>query len=86
MATAIVEQRTWLAEISDLRRASWLLQWDKNTMMPRLGAAVRSEQLATLERVTHERFVSHRTLELIEAAEAERQGQPADSIDGTDRR
>ncbi len=81
MATAMAELRAWLGQISDLRRASAVLQWDKNTMMPRLGAELRSEQLATLERITHERFVSGRTLELIEAAEAERNGEPEDSID-----
>jgi carboxypeptidase Taq len=81
MATAMVELRAWLAEISDLRRASAVLQWDQNTMMPRLGAPLRAEQIATLERLTHERFTSERTLELIEAAEPELDGQPADSID-----
>jgi carboxypeptidase Taq len=78
----MVQLRAWMGEIDDLRRASSLLQWDKNTMMPRLGADMRGEQLATLARVTHERFISERTLELIEAAEAERNGQPDDSIDG----
>jgi carboxypeptidase Taq len=81
MATAMVELRAWLGEISDLRRASAVLQWDQNTMMPRLGAPLRAEQIATLERLTHERFTSARTLELIEAAEPELDGQPADSIE-----
>jgi carboxypeptidase Taq len=82
MATAMAELREWLAEFSDLRHASGLLQWDKNTMMPRLGAQMRSEQIATLERVTHERFISQRTLELIEAAEGELGGSSADPIEG----
>lgn len=82
MAAAMLELRAWMAEIGDLRRTSSVLQWDKNTKMPRLGAEMRSEQLATLARITHERFVSDRTLELLEAAEAERAGEPADSIDG----
>ena len=81
MTSAMVELRAWLAEISDLRRASALLQWDKQTMMPARGADPRRDQLATLERVTHERLISQRTHELIEAAEAERDGQPEDSID-----
>jgi len=82
MASAMVELRTWMAEIEDLHRASSLLQWDKNTMMPRLGADMRREQLATLARITHERFVSDRTLELIEAAQAEYDQQPEDAVDG----
>ncbi|MGH2863008.1 MAG: carboxypeptidase M32 [Solirubrobacteraceae bacterium] len=81
MATAIVELRTWMGEISDLRRAAAVLQWDQSTMMPPLGAPRRTEQIATLERVTHERFISQRTLELIEAAEADRNGQPEDSVE-----
>src|ERR1700728_3092727 len=81
MATAMAELRERLAEISDLRHACGVLQWDQNTMMPRLGAALRSEQIATLERISHERFTSERTLELIEAAEPELEGEPADSID-----
>ena len=39
-------------------------------MMPPLGAPLRTEQLATLERITHERFTSERTGELLAAAEA----------------
>lgn len=82
MATAMEELRVWMAEISDLRRASSVLQWDKNTKMPPLGAEMRREQLGTLARITHERFVSERTRELLEAAEAERNGGPSESIDG----
>jgi carboxypeptidase Taq len=80
MATAMAELREWLAEVSDLRRACAVLQWDQNTMMPPRGATLRAEQIATLERITHERFTSERTLELIEAAEPELDGMAADSI------
>jgi carboxypeptidase Taq len=81
MATPITELKQWTAEISDLRHACAVLEWDKNTMMPPLGAPLRTEQLATLERITHERFTSQRTGELIAAAEAELNGTPADSIE-----
>ena len=81
MATPITELKQWTAEISDLRHACAVLEWDKNTMMPPLGAPLRTEQLATLERITHERFTSERTGELIAAAEAELDGIPADSIE-----
>lgn len=80
MPTAMEALREWLAEISDLRRACAVLQWDQSTMMPPLGATLRAEQLATLERITHERFTSERTLELIEAAEPELDGLAPDSI------
>lgn len=80
MATAMVELREWLAEISDLRRACAVLHWDQGTMMPPRGAPLRSEQIATLERIVHERFTSERTLELIEAAEPELEGESLESI------
>jgi carboxypeptidase Taq len=55
---AFAELKHRLAEVWDLRVASWLLEWDLEVTMPRAGAAVRAEQLATLERVAHERFTS----------------------------
>ena len=76
MAKAMAELQARLGEITDLRCASAMLNWDKNTMMPRLGADRRREQIATLERITHERLISDSTLELIEAAEAERAALP----------
>ncbi len=80
MANAISELQVLLAEISDLHHASSLLHWDQNTMMPPLGAPLRAEHLATLSRITHERFISARTGELIEAAAEELDGLPPDSV------
>ena len=45
-----------LAEIADLRRASYLLEWDMEVMMPPGGAATRSRSIATLEGMIHERI------------------------------
>ena len=45
-----------LEKIHDLDRARAVLQWDAWTMMPPGGAEVRAEQVATLERVYHERL------------------------------
>ncbi len=81
MADALSELRTWLAEVADLRRACLVLQWDQSTMMPPLGAPARAEHLATLQRITHERFISERTGELIEAAAAQLNGLAPDSIE-----
>ncbi|MDQ3874668.1 MAG: carboxypeptidase M32 [Actinomycetota bacterium] len=58
MNRAFAELKHRLAEVWDLRVASWLLEWDQEVTMPRGGAAVRPEQLATLERVAHERFTA----------------------------
>ena len=58
--------RRRMAEIVDLRRVTSLLFWDQQTMMPPAGAAVRSEQRATLNRLAHELFVSPETGRLLE--------------------
>jgi carboxypeptidase Taq len=55
---AFRDLRNLLAEAWDLRVAGWLLEWDQEVMMPRAGADARAQQLATLERVAHERFRS----------------------------
>ncbi|HZU60526.1 MAG TPA: carboxypeptidase M32 [Solirubrobacteraceae bacterium] len=75
-----VEQlRVWMAELSDLRDAAAVLDWDQQTMMPRRGARNRAEVLATLERLTHDKFVSAQTGQLIDAAEAALNGTSPDS-------
>jgi carboxypeptidase Taq len=68
-----------LAEVSDLRGAAAVLGWDQQTYMPAGGAAARSEQLATLERLSHEMFTSAEVGELLEAAGTEVAGLAYDS-------
>jgi carboxypeptidase Taq len=75
----MTQLRSWLAELSDLRDAILLLDWDQHTMMPRRGGEARAEALATLERVRHEKVSSSRTEELIDAAEASLNGASPDS-------
>jgi carboxypeptidase Taq len=68
------ELRARLAEISDLMHSAELLGWDQQTMMPPRGAALRAEQLATIGRIAHDRFVSPevgRLLDELEPFEAE---------------
>lgn len=81
MATAMAELREWMAAITDLEHAYGVLEWDKNTMMPHLGAPLRSEQLATLQRIMHERLTCERTGELLMAAESELDGAAPDSVE-----
>jgi carboxypeptidase Taq len=52
------ELRERLAEISDLGKTASLLNWDHHVMMPPRGAATRAEQLATIGRIAHQKFVS----------------------------
>jgi carboxypeptidase Taq len=58
VTAAFVELRRRMAEIVDLGAAAALLGWDQQVMMPPRGARLRADQLATLRRVSHERFTS----------------------------
>ena len=70
MTIAIDRLRGWLAEIADLGDVTHLLEWDQQTMMPARGAAGRAEALATIRRVSHEKFTSMQTGALLQAAHA----------------
>ena len=60
------ELKTRLAEIHDLRRALELLFWDQTVMMPPGGNSVRGQQLTTIDRIAHEKFVSDEIGELLD--------------------
>ena len=83
MSNPILELRDHLAELVDLRNAAGLLSWDQQTMMPPRGAPTRAESLATLERISHEQFISAQTGRLIEAAASHLNGAPPDSDDAS---
>ncbi|MCP4287085.1 MAG: carboxypeptidase M32, partial [Gammaproteobacteria bacterium] len=55
-----------LGEIDDIARAAAVLEWDQQTYMPPGGVEARSMQLATLERLAHEHFVSDEVGQLLE--------------------
>jgi carboxypeptidase Taq len=74
--------RERLAKVEDLRCASGVLGWDQQTMMPPRGAETRADALGTLERISHEMFVSAETGRLIDAADATLPAdEPPDSDD-----
>jgi carboxypeptidase Taq len=60
------ELRQRLAEIADLGKTAALLSWDQHVMMPSRGAALRAEQLATVGRIAHHKFISPEIGHLIE--------------------
>lgn len=70
-----------MAELADLRNVSQLLDWDQQTMMPPRGALGRAEAAATIQRISHEMFVSDDTGRLIEAAAGRLNGAHSDSDD-----
>jgi len=67
VAEPLVELKQHLTEIDDLERALGVLAWDQRTNMPAGGASARSETLATLGGVVHERFTADETGRLLEA-------------------
>lgn len=77
--SAVSDLRSALAEISDLGAAAGLMHWDERTKMPAGGAEARAEHLATLARITHERFVADELGRLLDAAASELDGADADS-------
>ncbi len=63
------ELETRLREIVDLRSAAAVLEWDQNTYMPPEGAAARGRQIATLQRLAHEKLSDARVGRLLETLE-----------------
>jgi len=57
MDSKLRELKARLLEISNLRGASALLAWDQSTYMPPGGAEARARQMATLDRLAHEKHV-----------------------------
>jgi carboxypeptidase Taq len=70
-----------LTEINDLGRAAAVLGWDQQTYMPPGGGLARSEQLATIEKLSHQMFTSEEIGELLESAAHEVAGLGYDSDD-----
>ncbi len=55
MEAKLKELKARLSEINDLQSAAGVLAWDQNTYMPPGGAPARGRQIATLQRLAHER-------------------------------
>lgn len=79
MSDPIEQLREHMAALADLKNVAQLLDWDQQTMMPPGGAPARAETVATVQKISHEMFVSDETGRLIEAAAARLDGAPADS-------
>jgi len=68
-----------LGEIADLDSATALLDWDQLVMMPPRGAAARGEALATLAKITHERWTSPALAEAVAGAQEAVAGLPTEA-------
>ncbi len=78
---AFTDLKLRLEKIHDLDRAQAVLEWDQWTMMPPAGAAARVEQVASVERARHERFVDPPIGELLYECTAYEDSLPRDHDD-----
>jgi carboxypeptidase Taq len=79
MSEKLVQLKTLLAEVADLNYSAALLGWDQQTYMPPGGAEARGNQLATLSRISHDKFVTDEIGTLLSDLEQEYAGAQADS-------
>ena len=77
------ELRGRLAEISDLVKTAALLGWDQHVMMPRGGATLRAEQLATVGRIAHTKFTSPEIGKLLDDVRDWSEQQEYDSLEAS---
>lgn len=69
--TALELLKERFATISDIHAAAALLAWDQETYMPRESVPLRSEQLATLSRLSHEMLTSKETGDLLDSVDGD---------------
>ena len=79
METKFQELKTRLLEVNDIWSAAGLLHWDQSTYMPPGGAAARARQMATLDRLSHEKFTDPAIGKLLDALEPYQKSLPYDS-------
>ncbi len=83
MSDPFEQLREHMAALADLKNVAQLLDWDQQTMMPPRGAVARAETVATVQRISHEMFVSDETGRLIDAAATHLNGVSHDSDDAS---
>ena len=58
MSEKLEQLKSLLAEVADLNATQALLNWDQQTYMPQGGNDARSNQLATIGKISHQKFTS----------------------------
>ena len=79
MESKLQELKTRLLEINDLESAAAVLDWDQSTYMPPGGAEARARQIATLNRLAHEKFTDPAIGKLLEDLRPYEESLPYDS-------
>ncbi|MCA9964967.1 MAG: carboxypeptidase M32 [Anaerolineales bacterium] len=83
MEQKLAELKERLSEVNDLNMAGAVLGWDQQTHMPPGGAAARGRQMATLGRLSHEKFTDARIGQLLDDLQAYGESLPYDSDDAS---
>jgi carboxypeptidase Taq len=83
MSDSLERLKAILAEVTDLSRAAAMLEWDQETYMPPGGVGGRSDQLSTLQRLSHIRFTGDEVGRLLDELEDETSGKPFDSYEAS---
>jgi len=81
MADALKQLKERLAEVTDLGKVTRLLSWDMQTMMPLAGTGHRADQMATVQRLAHERFTDPAVGRLLEELQPLAESLDPDSDD-----
>jgi carboxypeptidase Taq len=63
------ELKSLLREVHDINSAAAVLNWDQQTYMPAGGATTRGRQLATLQKIAHEKFTDPAIGRMLDALE-----------------
>lgn len=79
MEEKIKQLKIRLAEIQDLEHAVSVLSWDQSTYMPEGGAVARARSMATLARLSQEKFIDPAMGRLLDDLHAYGEGLPYDS-------
>jgi carboxypeptidase Taq len=78
---ALSELKQRLAEIDDLKRVRFLMEWDLEVWMPPAGEDSRAAQLGTVESIAHARQIDDRVGELLDELEPYAASLPDDADD-----
>lgn len=79
MKAKLQELRNHLAEANDLDSAASVLFWDQTTYMPSGGGPARARQLATLDKLAHEKFTDPAVGHVLDELQSYEESLPYDS-------
>ena len=81
MSEKLDQLKQRLGEVSDINRAISVLSWDQQVNMPVEGNEARGQQIATLSKISQEKFIADEVGQLLEDLKQEFDGVESDSDD-----